>query len=91
MTADQTIQEQVDELNEEGREMGELGRPITLFVKKVARTLPLRNRDHRRRVTVILVEVNKVEAQELVEHLTTRIQEGLPGAISFVLYGVVVL
>ena len=81
-----SIQDQVDELNA-GNEGGQLGRLIKLTVDRVGTRVPPPKRYLEKRTSIRVVEMNKHSARSLRDYLTGRLEDHVPGAISFVLYG----
>lgn len=83
---DHTIADQVNNLNELDTE--QLGRWIKMHVLRVSAEVPEISTKHKRRhVAPRAVELTRQDAQTLIEILQHGLDRGLPGTISFVLYG----
>ena len=81
-----SIQDHLDEHNN-SNESEQLGRLIKLTVERVGTRVPPPKRYLEKRTSIRVVEMNKQSARSLRDFLTGRLEDHVPGAISFVLYG----
>ena len=65
----------------------DISRPVTLYVEKVETRPTLDHFIDRRRVSVIDIEVDAIQAVNLIEYFRERIQQGNSGSIRVRLFG----
>ena len=80
------MQQDVDALNDSS-EGAQLGRLIKLTVERVGIRVPPPKRYREKRTSIRVVEMNKQNARSLRDFLTGRLEDNVPGSVSFVLYG----
>ena len=67
----------------------ELGRTVWLHVSRVsADVLAVMPNRRKKRISPRVIEMGRVDAQKLIGLLEKRLQDGMVGSITFVLYGV---
>lgn len=77
---------EVQALND--RNATEVGRTIWLHVESVSADLDTVIAERRRRnIARRVIELNRMDAEKLRDLLSKRLSDGVPGGISFVLYG----
>ena len=79
---------EVKALNDAG-DGPELGRTVWLHVQRVSDdVLAVMPNRRKRRISPRVIEIGRMDAQKLIELLQKRLQDGMVGSVTFVLYGV---